>query len=96
MAVLFNRMLKNKHPAVSQGDYWLEARGLERQEAKKRQKRFCFKLPSLLSSDIKRIYKSRTTPDHGLEARFFNPLLKPAAGPRPAFTAVWLKSSTPF
>jgi hypothetical protein len=44
--VLFcNRMLKNKYQAVSQGDYWLEARRLERQEAKKRQKRFCFKLP---------------------------------------------------
>jgi hypothetical protein len=31
-----NRVLKNKHQAVSQGDYWLEARRLERQEAKKK------------------------------------------------------------
>jgi hypothetical protein len=28
-------VLKNKYQAVSQGDYWLEARRLERQEAKK-------------------------------------------------------------
>jgi hypothetical protein len=31
---------KNKYQAVSQGDDWLEARRLERQEAKKRAKKF--------------------------------------------------------
>jgi RarD protein len=30
-------------------------------------------LPSLLASDIQRIYKSRTTPDHGLRRSFFTP-----------------------
>jgi hypothetical protein len=63
-------VLKNKHRAASQGDYWLEAWRLERQEAKKRQKRFGFKLPSLIASGLKRIYKSRATPDHGLRRRF--------------------------
>jgi hypothetical protein len=36
----FFRVLKNKDQDVSQGDYWLEARRLERQEAKKCRKGF--------------------------------------------------------
>jgi hypothetical protein len=39
-------VLKNKHPAVSQGDYWLEARRLEGQEAKKDRKGFASSFPA--------------------------------------------------
>jgi hypothetical protein len=41
-----NRVLKNKHQAVSQGGYWLEARRLERQEAKKDRKGFASSFPA--------------------------------------------------
>jgi hypothetical protein len=42
-----NRVLKNKHQAVSQGDEWLEARRLERQEAKKKgRKSFASSFPA--------------------------------------------------
>ena len=73
ISMVFNRVLKNKYQAVSQGDYRLEAQRLEHREAKKRQKRLCFKLPSLLSWDIQRISKSRTTPDHSLRRCFSTP-----------------------
>jgi hypothetical protein len=39
-------VLKNKHRAVSQGDYWLGARRLERQEAKKGRKGFASSFPA--------------------------------------------------
>jgi hypothetical protein len=42
-----NTGVENKHQAVSQGDYGLEAGRLGRYEAEKRHERFCFKLPSL-------------------------------------------------
>jgi hypothetical protein len=60
-----NRVLKNRYQAFSQGDYELEARRLERWEAKKTDKRFYFKLPSLIASGIQPISNSRKTPDHG-------------------------------
>jgi hypothetical protein len=39
-------VLKNKYQAVSQGDFWLEARRLERQEAKKGRKGFASSFPA--------------------------------------------------
>jgi len=42
-----NRVLKNKHQAVSQGDYGLEAWRLARQEAKKSIKGFPSSFPAL-------------------------------------------------
>jgi hypothetical protein len=45
---IFSRVLKNKHQAVSQGDYGLEARRLERYEAKKKGiKGFASSFPAL-------------------------------------------------
>jgi hypothetical protein len=41
-----SRVLKNKHQAVSQGDYGLEARRLERYEAKKSIKGFSSSFPA--------------------------------------------------
>jgi hypothetical protein len=44
--------------------------GWNARRLKKGRKGLASQLPSLLSSDIKRIYKSHATPDHGLRRLF--------------------------
>jgi hypothetical protein len=70
--------LKNKPRAVSQGDDWLEARRLERQEAKKSRKGFASSFPvsqrSIFGHKM-HLQKPRAAGSRP-EARFFNSLLK--------------------
>jgi hypothetical protein len=68
-------VLKNKHQAVSQGRFKLEARGL-RLEVKKKpgtvKQASSFELPASSRLHVS-IYKSRTTPDHGVRRGFSTP-----------------------
>jgi hypothetical protein len=60
-----NRVLKNKHPAVNRGGYVLEARGVRLETQKKSG------AVNQASSRLHvSIYKSRTTPDHGVRRGF--------------------------
>jgi hypothetical protein len=63
-------VLKNKHQAVSQGGYGLEARRLERLEAKKGINGFASSFPAFYLRTYNAFTKSQTTPNHGLRRRF--------------------------
>jgi hypothetical protein len=71
-------VLKNKHQAVSQGDDWLEARRLERLEAKKSRKGFASSFPA--SQPYSFGHKTHLQKPHNTgsrrEARFFNTLIE--------------------
>ena len=70
----FKRVLKNKHQAVSQDRYKLEARGLGSKQKKSAadSPASSFAPPASSRLDVS-IYKSRTTPDHGLRRGFSTP-----------------------